>query len=90
MSGRLLTIFARPNGAGKSTLSNMMVEPDTFVFDGDKELTVLQKRFNETHSATLMESVNGALFEAKKADAIEKGQNFALETNLRAIMCCEL
>jgi predicted ABC-type ATPase len=81
MSRPVLTIIAGPNGAGKSTLSDMMVEPGTFIFDGDRELAELQKRFSETDSSTLMETVNETIFTQRKQMAIVHDQDFAMETN---------
>ncbi len=81
MKSHELFVIAGPNGAGKSTLSAALVRPGTFVFDGDKELQILQKRFPGIDSAILFDSVNGVIFEEKKSAAIAKYLDFALETN---------
>lgn len=79
-----LFIVAGPNGAGKSLFSAMLAPTEFDVFDGDKYITELKKRFPEIGSDILQERVNEHDFKMAKEVAIKAHKSFAFETNFSA------
>jgi len=79
-----LFIVAGPNGAGKSLFSANLAPTEFEVFDGDKYVTELKKRFPETGSDVLQNRVNDHDFQIAKQKAIESNKSFAFETNFSA------
>ena len=83
MSQPKLFVVAGPNGSGKSTLSQGLVTPGTFVFDGDREMLQLQKKFPDIDSGNLFDAVNGPIFQEFKDKAMNSRSDFGFETNFR-------
>lgn len=79
-----LFIVAGPNGAGKSLFSSTLAPTEYEVFDGDKYVTELKKRFPEIGSDILQNRVNDHDFKIAKQKAIESNKSFAFETNFSA------
>jgi predicted ABC-type ATPase len=84
MPGSRLFVVAGPNGSGKSLFSKELTESDYEVFDGDKHMAELVKKFPETGSEALWSHVNNHLFQEQKQTAIDSGHNYAFETNFSA------
>jgi predicted ABC-type ATPase len=53
MSNPVLFIVAGPNGSGKSLFSKELTKTDLEVFDGDKHMAALVKKYPETGSEAL-------------------------------------
>lgn len=87
MSAPRLFVVAGPNGSGKSLFSRELTDSDFEVFDGDKHLTALRKRYPETGSDALESYVNDTLFAEEKAKAIALNLNYAYETNFSFSTC---
>jgi predicted ABC-type ATPase len=81
MSNPVLFIVAGPNGSGKSLFSKELTVSDLEVFDGDKHMTALVKKYPEAGSEALWSFINENVFEAEKQKAIESRLNYAFETN---------
>jgi predicted ABC-type ATPase len=81
MSNPVLFIVAGPNGSGKSLFSNELTISDLVVFDGDKHMATLIKKYPETGSDALWSFINENIFEDQKQKAIESRLNYAFETN---------
>lgn len=76
-----LFIIAGPNGAGKSLFSKELAITDLEIFDGDKHMAALVKKYPETGSEALWSFINENIFEEQKQKAIDSRLNFAFETN---------
>jgi predicted ABC-type ATPase len=81
MSSPGLFIIAGPNGAGKSLFSKELAITELEIFDGDKHMAVLVKKYPETGSEALWSYINENIFEEQKQKVITSRQNFAFETN---------
>ena len=81
MSNPGLFIVAGPNGSGKSLFSKELTISDLEVFDGDKHMAVLVKKYPETGSEALLSFINENIFEGQKQKAIASRLNYAFETN---------
>lgn len=57
ISNPVLYIVAGPNGSGKSLFSNRLTISDLEVFDGDKHLAALVKKYPEPIIATLQGAI---------------------------------
>ncbi|MGN7986056.1 zeta toxin family protein [Pedobacter sp. 22226] len=76
-----LFIVAGPNGAGKSLFSAQLTESDFIVFDGDKHMTAIRRKFPEIGSEALWSYVDEHIFQVEKKEAISAKLNYAFETN---------
>lgn len=81
MSNPVLFIVAGPNGSGKSLFSKGLTESDIEVFDGDKHMAALIKKYPETGSEALWSYINENIFEEHKREALKARLNYAFETN---------
>jgi predicted ABC-type ATPase len=81
MSNPVLFIVAGPNGSGKSLFSKELTVSDLEIFDGDKHMAALVKKYPETGSEALWSFINENIFEIQKKDAIQARLNYAFETN---------
>jgi predicted ABC-type ATPase len=81
MNNPVLFIVAGPNGSGKSLFSKELTISDFEVFDGDKHMAVLVKKYPETGSEALWSFINENIFEGQKREALEARLNYAFETN---------
>jgi predicted ABC-type ATPase len=81
MSNPVLFIVAGPNGSGKSLFSKVLAVSDLEVFDGDKHMAALIKKYPETGSEALWSFINESIFEGQKQEALEARLNYAFETN---------
>ena len=81
MSNPVLFIVAGPNGSGKSLFSKVLTASDFAVFDGDKHMAALIKKYPETGSEALWSFINENIFEEQKREALTALLNFAFETN---------
>jgi predicted ABC-type ATPase len=81
MSNPVLFIVAGPNGSGKSLFSKEFTVSDLEVFDGDKHMAALIKKYPETGSEALWSFINENIFEEQKREALEARLNYAFETN---------
>ncbi|HEY8894756.1 MAG TPA: zeta toxin family protein [Niastella sp.] len=81
MNNPVLFIVAGPNGSGKSLFSKELTIPDLEVFDGDKHMEALLKKYPETGSEALWSFINENIFEGQKRETIKSHQNYAFETN---------
>lgn len=79
-----LFVVAGPNGSGKSLFSKELTQSDFEVFDGDKHMTELVKKYPETGSEALESYINNEIFEVEKRNAIQSRLNYAFETNFSA------
>ncbi|MNI54262.1 Zeta toxin [compost metagenome] len=84
MSRPRLFIIAGPNGSGKSLFSKALSQSDYEVFDGDKHMTHLSKKFSDIGSDALWNYIDEEIFSREKAEAIMKRLNYAYETNFRS------
>jgi len=66
MSRPRLFIIAGPNGSGKSLFSKALSQSDYEVFDGDKHMTHLSKKFSDIGSDALWNYIVKKFFRAKK------------------------
>jgi dephospho-CoA kinase len=82
MASPSLFIVAGPNGSGKSLFSKELTNTDFEVFDGDKHMSALLKKFPETGSEALWSYINENIFQEQKQTAISSLSNYAFETNL--------
>ena len=57
-----LFIIAGPNGAGKSLFSKALVITEPEIFDGDKHMAILVKKYPETGSEALWSFINENIF----------------------------
>jgi predicted ABC-type ATPase len=76
-----LFIVAGPNGSGKSLFSKELTASDYEVFDGDKHMAGLVKKFPETGSEALWSFIDENIFQKEKQKAIQSNLNYAFETN---------
>ncbi len=76
-----LYIIAGPNGAGKSTFSAGLVPSGITIFDGDKMLRELERKFPSVDVGDLMQYVRSDMFPCAKEDAIKNQRDFAFESN---------
>lgn len=76
-----LFIVAGPNGAGKSLFSKALVITEPELFDGDKHMAVLEKKYPETGREALWSFINENIFGGQKQNAIVSHLDFAFETN---------
>jgi predicted ABC-type ATPase len=81
MTNPALFIVAGPNGAGKSLFSKELTATDFEVFDGDKHMTALMKKYPETGSEALWSYINENIFVQEKQKALASRLNYAFETN---------
>jgi predicted ABC-type ATPase len=81
MSNPVLFIVAGPNGAGKSLFSKELTISDLEVFDGDKHMAALIKKYPETGSEALWSFINENIFESQKREVLTSRLNYAFETN---------
>ncbi|OQP47295.1 hypothetical protein A4H97_07265 [Niastella yeongjuensis] len=81
MSKPVLFIVAGPNGSGKSLFSKKLTTTDLEVFDGDKHMTALIKKYPETGSEALWSFINENIFEKQKREVLAARVNYAFETN---------
>ena len=81
MNNPVLFIVAGPNGSGKSLFSKELTVSDLEVFDGDKHMADLIKKYPETGSEALWSFINENIFEGQKQKAIASRLNYAFETN---------
>ena len=81
MSTPVLYIVAGPNGSGKSLFSNRLTISDFEVFDGDKHMAALVKKYPETGSEALWPFINENIFEKQKQEVLAARINYAFETN---------
>jgi predicted ABC-type ATPase len=81
MSTPVLFIVAGPNGSGKSLFSKELTVSDFEVFDGDKHMAALIKKYPETGSEALWSFINENIFEGQKREALEARLNYVFETN---------
>jgi predicted ABC-type ATPase len=79
-----LFIVAGPNGSGKSLFSKKLTDSAFEVFDGDKYMTALTKRYPETGSEALLSYINENIFSLEKQKALAGRLNYAFETNFSA------
>lgn len=79
MNNPALFIVAGPNGSGKSLFSKELTVSDLEVFDGDKHMAALLKKFPETGSEALWSFINENIFERQKREAIESHLSYAFE-----------
>lgn len=84
MSTPVLFIVAGPNGSGKSLFSKELTISDFEVFDGDKHMSALVKKYPETGSEALWSYIDEYIFQAEKRKVIESKRNYAFETNFSA------
>jgi predicted ABC-type ATPase len=77
----VLFIVAGPNGAGKSLFSKELTATDFEVFDGDKHMTALMRKYPETGSEALLSYINENIFVQEKQKALTSRSNYAFETN---------
>jgi predicted ABC-type ATPase len=77
-----LYFIAGPNGAGKSTFSKTLTPPGALIFDPDKELALIEKKY-----ANLPQHSISYAFQQHFQDfadlALKKKQDFVIETNFR-------
>jgi predicted ABC-type ATPase len=81
MSNPVLFIVAGPNGSGKSLFSKKLTTTDLEVFDGDKHMATLAKKYPETGSEALWSFINENIFERQKQEVLVSRVNYAFETN---------
>ena len=81
MSNPVLFIIAGPNGSGKSLFSKRLTAYDLEVFDGDKHMAALIKKYPETGSEALWSFINENIFESQKREVLTARVNYAFETN---------
>jgi predicted ABC-type ATPase len=81
MSSPVLYIVAGPNGSGKSLFSKRLTVTDLEVFDGDKHMAALLKKYPETGSEALWSFINENIFESQKREVLASRVNYAFETN---------
>lgn len=81
MTNPALFIVAGPNGAGKSLFSKEITATELDVFDGDKHMSALGKKYPETGSETLWSYINENIFVQEKEKALAAHLNYAFETN---------
>ncbi len=81
MEVQRLFVVAGPNGSGKSLFSGVLTITEYEVFDGDKYMTELTKKYPETGSEALWSYINQEIFEEQKQRAIRERKNYAFETN---------
>jgi len=81
MSNPVLFIVAGPNGSGKSLFSKEFTESEIEIFDGDKHMAALLKKYPETGSEALWSYINENIFEEQKQRAFKAHVNFVFETN---------
>lgn len=81
MTNPCLFIVAGPNGSGKSLFSKELTATELEVFDGDKHMTALMKKYPETGSEALWSYINENIFAQEKQKALAARLNFAFETN---------
>jgi predicted ABC-type ATPase len=81
MSNPVLFIVAGPNGSGKSLFSNRLTISDLEVFDGDKHMAALVKKYPETGSEGLWSFINENIFQSQKREVLTSLVNYAYETN---------
>ena len=62
MSNPVLFIVAGPNGSGKSLFSKELAVSDLEIFDGDKHMAALIKKYPETGSEALWSFINENIF----------------------------
>jgi predicted ABC-type ATPase len=84
MSNPVLFIVAGPNGSGKSLFSKELTKSDLEVFDGDKHMAALIKKYPETGSEALWPFINENIFEKQKQEVLAARINYAFETNFSA------
>ena len=76
-----LFVIAGPNGSGKSLFSKALSAADYTVFDGDKHLTGLSKKFSELGSEAIWKYIDEEIFAKEKLRAISENLSYAYETN---------
>lgn len=81
MTNPALFIIAGPNGAGKSLFSKEITDTELEVFDGDKHMSALIKKYPETGSEALWSYINENIFVLEKEKALAARLNYAFETN---------
>ncbi|MFL5744290.1 MAG: zeta toxin family protein [Niastella sp.] len=81
MSNPVLFIVAEPNGSGKSLFSKKLTTSELEVFDGDKHMAALIKKYPETGSEALWSFINENIFESQKREVLASRVNYAFETN---------
>lgn len=81
MSAPRLFIIAGPNGSGKSLFSQVLSGLELNVFDGDKHMSLLVKKFPETGSEALWSYIDDTIFMEEKLTAIRTASDYAFETN---------
>lgn len=79
-----LFIVAGPNGAGKSLFSKKLTDSAFEVFDGDKHMVALMKKYPETGSEALLSYIDENIFAKEKQKALTARLNYAFETNFSA------
>lgn len=79
MSAPRLFIIAGPNGSGKSLFSQALTGFN--VFDGDKHMSTLVKKFPEAGSEALWSYIDDNIFMEEKLNAIRSASDYAFETN---------
>jgi predicted ABC-type ATPase len=84
MTNPALFIVAGPNGAGKSLFSKELTATELEVFDGDKHMTALVKKYPETGSEALLSYIDENIFTKEKQYALAARLNYAFETNFSA------
>ena len=81
MTNPALFIVAGPNGSGKSLFSKEFTVSDLEVFDGDKHMAALVKKYPETGSEALWSFINETIFEDQKQKVLNSRLSYAFETN---------
>jgi predicted ABC-type ATPase len=84
MTNPALFIVAGPNGAGKSLFSKKLTDSAYEVFDGDKHMVALMKKYPETGSEALLSYIDENIFTQEKRKALTARLNYAFETNFSA------
>lgn len=77
-----LIIIAGPNGAGKSTFSAILSSVDALIYDAHKIKLVTEKESPDLPIERIESMLTHKYWNYEGA-AIEKKQNFTIETNLR-------
>jgi adenylate kinase family enzyme len=70
MTNPALFIVAGPNGAGKSLFSKKLTDSAYEVFDGDKHMVALMKKYPETGSEALLSYIDENIFTQEKRKAL--------------------
>ena len=84
MTNHALFIVAGPNGSGKSLFSKKLTDSAFEVFDGDKHMVALMKKYPETGSEALLSYIDENIFTKEKHEALAARLNYAFETNFSA------